>query len=86
MIRRFANWLVSRTGGPTTAALDWQPIRKLPPVDTSILVRSVMVGPVYDVAVFLGRQPDGTLRWILADIDIAHEQITHWALIQEPSR
>lgn len=63
---------------------EWQPVAKPPPQHVSLLVRLELVGPVYDVAVFAGVQPDGERRWIMADIRLDQRLITHWARILEP--
>lgn len=43
-----------------------------------------MVGPVCDVACFVGRQPDGSLRWILADVRLDQSRIIRWSRIRTP--
>lgn len=55
-----------------------------PPVNRQVLIRQKeAVGFVADVACFVGRQPDGELRWILADRRLESRQISHWAAINE---
>lgn len=50
----------------------------------SYLVRAVIVGPVYDVAFYEGKRPDGTDWWIIGDASIPQTALTHWAEITEP--
>jgi hypothetical protein len=64
--------------------IDWQKIRKPPEPGKSYLVRATAVGPIYDVAFFNGRRPDGSMWWTLGNIDLDARSITHWADINEP--
>lgn len=62
---------------------NWQPIKSAP-VGRPVLVRyRDSVGEVYDVAVFVGRQPDGELRWIMSDVHLVSRQLTHWHELPE---
>jgi hypothetical protein len=67
------------------STIAWQSISVEPPVDVSLLVRMDLAGPTYDVAIFVGTQPNGERRWILADICLNQRLVTHWAPIHEPS-
>ncbi|MBD3762598.1 hypothetical protein [Rhizorhabdus sp.] len=66
------------------AAGPWTPIaRAHPPENRQVLVRlrESVGGGVCDVACFVGRQPDGEMRWIMADVRLDSRQIVEWALI-----
>lgn len=65
--------------------IDWKRISTLPTTGKSYLVRTVAVGPVYDVAFFNGKRSDGSLWWTLGNVDIDAKSITHWADINEPT-
>lgn len=67
------------------AAKPWIALTKThPPINRQVLVRQrEAVGFVADVACFLGKQPDGELRWVLSDQRIESRQITHWAAIND---
>lgn len=52
----------------------------MPPLHTSVLVRlRGGAGFAADVACYVGKQPDGKERWILADVRLESRQVTHWA-------
>ena len=58
--------------------------KSLPPQDRTVLIRLELVGPVYDVAVYRGRDAKGDHRWIHADVELAHKIVTHWTYVNEP--
>lgn len=54
------------------------------PINQSVLVRHrESVGDTFDVAVFVGRHPDGELRWIMGDVRLVSRQLTHWHPLPE---
>lgn len=55
-----------------------------PPLHQGVLIRTIGVGTVYDVACYVGKDAGGADRWILADVTLDAKTITHWALISEP--
>jgi hypothetical protein len=57
-----------------------------PRVDQQVLVRhrEGVGGNVCDVACFVGKQSDGELRWIMADVRLESRQIIDWAEIYDP--
>lgn len=62
---------------------DWKPIATAP-VNRPVLVRHKDgPGEIFDVAVFVGRQPDGELRWIMGDVRLVSRQLTHWHELPE---
>jgi len=67
--------------GELAAAGPWVSLKeKHPPLHTQVLVRQKDApGFVADVACFVGQQPSGELRWIMADIRLESRQLTHWA-------
>lgn len=71
-----------------SAAGQWTKItvnpKSLPQQDRSVLLRLELVGPVYDVAVYRGRDAKGDHRWIHADIELTHKIVTHWTYFNEP--
>lgn len=64
--------------------MNWISIDKKPPPGRSYLIRTVAAGPVYDVAFYNGRRPDGSEWWTTTDIEWNVKAITHWAEISEP--
>lgn len=64
--------------------INWFSIRAKPDPGRSYFVRSILVGPVYDVAFYEGKRPDGSDWWIMGDAEIPAKAITHWAPINEP--
>lgn len=56
----------------------------LPPLHQGVLIRTIGVGPVYDVACYTGKDASGADRWIMADITLDAKAITHWAVIIDP--
>lgn len=67
--------------------IPWKQMKhQLPEPERSYLIAATHGGPmlIYNVALYRGKQPDGTHRWILSNIDIDHITITHWAEIDEP--
>ncbi len=70
---------------PTFAASAWTTtVKRVPKPGASYLIRTVAVGPTYDVAFYNGRNKDGSHWWTLGNIDIDPRAITHWASITDP--
>lgn len=70
---------------PAFAASAWTTtVKRVPKPGASYLIRTAMVGPVYDVAYYNGRRPDGAHWWTLGNVDIDPRAITHWATITDP--
>ena len=67
-----------------SAAGEWTPVSKKPPLHNQVLVRlRGGVGFTADVACYIGRDDEGNDRWILADVTLDSRQITHWAELHE---
>jgi hypothetical protein len=66
-----------------SAAGNWIALSdRKPGHDTQVLVSlKGGAGFVADVACYVGMQPDGEDRWILADVRLESRQISHWAEI-----
>jgi hypothetical protein len=67
---------------PFETAIEFEAVGKKPEaarVNQSVLVRhKEAVGDVYDVAVFVGKQPDGEQRWIMGDTRLEARQLEAW--------
>jgi hypothetical protein len=68
-------------GGEVT---EWHKIAERPEPGRSYLIRTEGAGPIYDVAFFNGKRPDGTDWWTLGDIQLSGRAVTHWAPITDP--
>jgi hypothetical protein len=76
------NYLGKRAAGVWNILND-QKLETHPEINKSVLIKlRHSVGTVCDVACFAGKQPDGELRWILADIRLGSHQIEAWAEIE----
>lgn len=71
------------SGPGSQAAGGWISVRKRkPPLHTSVLARIVGgAGSTFDVVCYLGKQPDGSERWVLSDVFLQETRISHWATI-----
>jgi hypothetical protein len=66
------NWVKLKPKGPR------------PVLHNGVLVRTIGAGPVYDVACYAGKDAGGEERWIMADVRLDPNAITHFAVIEEP--
>lgn len=68
------------------AANPWVELaRSHPKPDCQVLVQlHEGVGFICDVAIFVGKQPDDEMRWIMSDVRLESRQIVRWAYINPP--
>lgn len=70
---------------PKCAAREWKPISKLPMAARTYLISANFGGmQAHDVAFYHGRQPDGSHRWTLANVEISAHAIDFYAEINAP--
>lgn len=70
------------------AELKWQRLapHNLPEVGASYLIEAEYgAGVVHDVAFYQGKRPDGSLWWVMGNVEIDSRCITHFAEI-EPAK
>lgn len=78
--------LASLLGWPPAVSGPWFNVATKPPLHSQVLIElRTSVGPIYDVACYIGSQDDGeggkVERWILADVRLESRQIKRWAAI-----
>lgn len=64
------------------AAGPWNSIKKVPTEGRSYLIEADYgAGPVYDVAFYNGKSPDGSHWWTMGNVNILPKSILKWAEI-----